>query len=183
MIVMRREVFPNFALEIVLVSVPLPGETPDEIEKAICQKIEAEVATIEGVKKMTSVATENNGFVILELNNNIENVQKVLHEVESNINQVEFPELAETPVVQQIMFRAPAISVGILAPRTDKTPTLEEQLELRAITEEVRRDLLDLKAVPPTSFARRLLAKFYQPKGNVISVSYTHLTLPTIYSV
>ena len=169
MIVMRREVFPNFALEIVLVSVPLPGETPDEIEKAICQKIEAEVATIEGVKKMTSVATENNGFVILELNNNIENVQKVLNEVESNINQVEFPELAETPVVQQIVFRAPAISVGILAPRTDKTPTLEEQLELRAITEEVRRDLLDLKAVPPTSFARRLLAKFYQPKGNVIS--------------
>ena len=31
MVVMRREVFPNFALEVVLVTVPLPGETPDEL--------------------------------------------------------------------------------------------------------------------------------------------------------
>ena len=30
MVVMRREVFPNFALEIVLVSVPFPGATPEE---------------------------------------------------------------------------------------------------------------------------------------------------------
>ena len=169
MVVMRREVFPNFALEIILVTVPLPGETPDEIEEAVCQKIEAEVATIEGVKKMTSVATENIGYVILELDNDINDVQKILNEVESNINQVDFPEMAETPIIQQIVFRAPAISVGILAPEFPGEPTLEQQLELRSVTEEVRRELLDLKAVPPSSLARRVLAPFYQPKGNVIS--------------
>ena len=169
MVVMRREVFPNFALEIVLVTVPLPGETPDEIEEAVCQKIEAEVATIEGVKKMTSVASENIGYVILELDNDIKDVQKILSEVESNINQVIFPELAETPVIQQIVFRAPAISVGILAPEFSGETTLEQQLELRSIAEEVRRELLDLKAVPPSSLARRALSGFYQPKGNVIS--------------
>ena len=102
MVIMRREVFPNFALEIVLITVPLPGETPDEIEKAICQKIEAEVATIEGVKKMSSVAAENVGYVILELDNDIESVQKILSEVESNINQVNFSEIAEEPIVQQL---------------------------------------------------------------------------------
>ena len=169
MVVMRREVFPNFALEIILVTVPLPGETPDEIEEAVCQKIESEVATIEGVKKMSSVAAENVGYVILELDNDIESVQNVLNEVEANIGQIVFPELAETPVVQQIVFRAPAISVGILAPEISGEPTLEQQHELRAIAEEVRRDLLDLKAVPPSSLARRALASFYQPKGNVIS--------------
>ena len=169
MVIMRREVFPNFALEVVLVTVPLPGETPDEIEEAICQKIEAEVATIEGIKKISSIAAENIGYVILELDNNVESVQKILSEVESNINQVNFSEIAEEPIVQQIIFRAPAISVGILAPERPGAPTLEEELELRAIAEEVRRELLDLKAVPPSSFARRALAKFYQPKGNVIS--------------
>ena len=35
MVIMRREVFPNFALEVVLVTVPLPGETPDEIEDCL----------------------------------------------------------------------------------------------------------------------------------------------------
>ncbi|MCP4099482.1 MAG: hypothetical protein GY748_24945, partial [Planctomycetaceae bacterium] len=32
MVVMRREVCPNFALEIVLVGVPFPGATPEETE-------------------------------------------------------------------------------------------------------------------------------------------------------
>ena len=49
-IVMRREVFPNFALEIVLISVPYPGATPDEVEEAICQKLEAAVYNLDGVK-------------------------------------------------------------------------------------------------------------------------------------
>ncbi len=51
MVVMRREVFPNFALEIVLVSVPFPGATPEETEIGICQKIESAVANLDGVKK------------------------------------------------------------------------------------------------------------------------------------
>ena len=46
-IVMRREVFPNFALEIVLISVPYPGATPDEVEEAICQKVEAVVYNLD----------------------------------------------------------------------------------------------------------------------------------------
>jgi multidrug efflux pump subunit AcrB len=169
MVVMRREVFPNFALEIILVAVPLPGATPDEIEASICQKIESEVASIDGVKKLTSVAAENVGYVVLELNGNVKDVQKVLDEVESAMQKVRLPELAEQAEIEQIVFRAPAISVGILAPESDREPTLAEQRKLRDIAEEIRRDLLDLTAVPPESFPRRMLASLFQPKGAVIS--------------
>ena len=37
---MRRESFPEFDLEIILVSVPYPGASPEEVEEGICQKIE-----------------------------------------------------------------------------------------------------------------------------------------------
>jgi multidrug efflux pump subunit AcrB len=37
---MRREVFPECDLEIVLVTVPYPGATPEEVEEGIYQKIE-----------------------------------------------------------------------------------------------------------------------------------------------
>ena len=37
---LRREVFPEFELEIVYVTVPYPGASPDEIEEGICQKME-----------------------------------------------------------------------------------------------------------------------------------------------
>ncbi|HAO72560.1 MAG TPA: hypothetical protein DCR06_08150, partial [Planctomycetaceae bacterium] len=36
---MRREVFPEFELEIILVNVPYPGATPEEVEEGICQKV------------------------------------------------------------------------------------------------------------------------------------------------
>ena len=87
-IVMRREVFPNFTLEIVLISVPYPGAAPEEVEEAICQKVEAAVYNLDGVKKVNSVANENLGFVILELKGNVKDVQPVLNDVRSAIDQI-----------------------------------------------------------------------------------------------
>lgn len=55
---MQREVFPAFKLEMVLVTVPYPGATPEEVETGICQKIEEAVQSIEGIKNQTSVANE-----------------------------------------------------------------------------------------------------------------------------
>ncbi len=170
MIVMRREVFPNFALEIVLVSVPFPGATPDETEEGICQKIESAVANLDGVKKMTSVAMENFGYVILELNNDVGDVQKTLNDVRSAIDQIStFPPNAEDPDVKQIVFRAPAISVGILAPKRERPPTLQEEMELRDLAEDVRSELLELRPVPPTGPFRRALRGLFQPKGPAVS--------------
>ncbi|MFT7631275.1 MAG: HAE1 family hydrophobic/amphiphilic exporter-1 [Mariniblastus sp.] len=170
MIVMRREVFPNFALEIVLVSVPFPGATPEETEDGICQKIESAVANLDGVKKMTSVAMESFGYVILELDGDVKDVQKVLNDVRSAIEQVSsFPPNAEDPDVKQIVFRAPAISVGILAPTRARPPTLQEEIELRELAEEIRSDLLEIRPVPPRSFPRRMFSSLFQPKGPAVS--------------
>ena len=43
---MRREVFPEFELDIVLVRVPYPGASPEEVEEGICLKIEEATAKI-----------------------------------------------------------------------------------------------------------------------------------------
>ena len=88
LLLMRREVFPEFELEIVLVSVPYPGASPEEIEEGICQKIEEQLTAIKGVKKMTAIAREGSGFIVLELMGNIKDVQKVLNEVKSEIDQI-----------------------------------------------------------------------------------------------
>ena len=64
---LRREVFPEFELEIVLVTVPYPGASPSEVEEGICLKVEEAVQAIEGIKKLTSVAQEGAGSVVLEL--------------------------------------------------------------------------------------------------------------------
>ena len=61
MVTMKREVFPSFVLEILLVQVPFPGATAAEVEDGICQKIESAISGAEGVKKMTAVAKEGFG--------------------------------------------------------------------------------------------------------------------------
>ena len=172
-IVMRREVFPNFALEIVLISVPYPGATPDEVEEAICQKVEAVVYNLDGVKKVNSVANENFGYVILELKSNVKDVQPVLNDVRSAIEQItNFPPSNESAEIKQIVFRAPAITLGIVGPEEtsdDPALQLENELQLRKLVEDVREDLLDLRAVKPKSSVRSPFAKLFQPAGTAIS--------------
>ena len=145
LIKMRREVFPQFDLEVVLVSVVYPGASPEEIEKGICQKIEEAVRAVDGIKKMTSVAKEGSGNVVLELRSDVEDVQKIVNEVRSEVDRIpSFPDLAEDIEVQQITMRWPAIKLGVLAP-AGQDPV--DDLQLRAMTEVVRDDLLQFSEV------------------------------------
>lgn len=154
---MRREVFPEFELEIVMVTVPYPGATPDDVESGICQKIEEAVRSIDGIKKVTSVAQEGAGYVIMELRSDVQDVQKILNEVDREVDRIpSFPELAEDPQVQQITFREAAIRVAVVGPELD---TAESELKLREIAEEVRDSILQL---PSVSSASILGARPYQ---------------------
>ncbi len=114
---MQREVFPKFELEIVMITVPYPGATPRDSEVAICQKIEESIRSIEGIKKVTSIAREGAGYVLAELRSDVRDVQKVMSEIDRQINLIpSFPEFAEDPEIQQITFRDAAIRVGIIGP-------------------------------------------------------------------
>ena len=149
MFLMRREMFPEFELEIILVSVPYPGASPAEVEDGICQKLEEAVRSIDGIKKQTAIAQEGAGFLVLELTTDGPSVQKTLNEVRSEIDRIRsFPDLSEDAQVKQITLRQTAIRVGVLGP--DELTSAAE-LNLRELTEQVRHDLLDLPAVSQAS--------------------------------
>ncbi|MEQ1907054.1 MAG: efflux RND transporter permease subunit, partial [Pirellulaceae bacterium] len=172
LIVMPREVFPKFELEILLVSVPFPGATPEEVEKSICQKIEAAVTNVDGIKKVSSVSQENFGYVIIELEGSVTDPKKVLDDVQSQIQQIStFPPRSERPEVKQIVFRAPAISVGLVGPERSGDPSerLNQEIAMRRLVEDVREELLDLPAVPPKSWIRAPFKGLFQPTGPAIS--------------
>lgn len=146
---MRREVFPQFELEVVLITVPYPGSTPRDVEEAICQKIEEAIRSIEGIKKVSSIAREGSGFVLAELRSDIDDVQKVMNEIDREVDRIpSFPDLAEDPQIQQITFRDAAIRLGIAGPNIR---TRESELRLREVAEQVRDDVLVLPAVSSAS--------------------------------
>lgn len=165
---LRREIFPEFDLEIVLVSVPYPGASPAEVEEGICQKIEEAVRSIAHIKKQTSVAQEGAGFVVIELEANVPDVQKTLSEIRSAVDRIpSFPKLAEDPETKQITLRQPAINVGIIGPEDRSS---EAELALRAMAEEVREDLLQLPPPPPENwFGAAIATVFPNPARAAIS--------------
>lgn len=138
---LRREEFPQFDLEIILVAVAYPGASPEEVETGICQKIEEAVRTVEGIRKITSVAMEGTGNVVIEVRADVPSVQNVLNEIQSEIERIpSFPDLAEEPDIRQVTFRSPAITVGVVAKQKLQTDALD--LELRDVAENVRDNLL-----------------------------------------
>lgn len=142
---LRREEFPEFELEIILVTVPYPGASPDEVESGICLKIEEAIRSINGIKKVTSVATEGTGTVVIEVRTDGPTVQKVLNDIEAEIDRIpSFPELAEEPEIRQLTLRDPAIMVGIVG---EESSAVDAELRLREMTELVRDDLLSIKEI------------------------------------
>ena len=142
---MRREIFPEFQLDVVLVTVPYPGASPDEVESGISSKIEEEIQSITGIKRITSIAREGAGYTLAELTNAAE-PDRVLSEIRSAVDRIgpQFPQNAERATVEQITFRQPAINVAIIGP-DDRSPAAERRL--REIAEDVRTRLLDLPTI------------------------------------
>ena len=142
---LRREEFPQFELELILIGVPYPGASPEEVESGICQKIEEAIRSVDGIKKVTSVAGEGAGNVVVEVKTDVPSVQKVLNEIQSEVDRIpSFPDLAEEPDIQQVTVRNPAITVGVICSESEAP---DAELQLRNITEKVREDLLLIKEV------------------------------------
>ena len=133
---LRREVFPDFSLDIILISVPYPGASPTEVEEGICQKIEEAVRSVTGIKKINSVAREGVGSVILELYSDVRDPQRVLNEVRAEVDRIpSFPLLAEDPEIKQITIRRAAITIGLIGPEGDD---LRSEIALRELAEQIR---------------------------------------------
>ena len=144
LVMLRREVFPAFQLELIFVSVPYPGASPDEVEDGIILKIEEAIRSIEGLKKITSIAREGNGTVTAEVEVGAD-VAKVLDEVRSAVDRIpSFPALAEDPEVKQAQFTEDVAEVAVLGKPED---TFRNRWELREVAERVRNELLLLPSV------------------------------------
>ncbi|HUP81003.1 MAG TPA: efflux RND transporter permease subunit, partial [Pirellula sp.] len=155
---LRRETFPEFQLDVILVSVPYPGATPDEVESGICQKIEESIQSLSGLKKVTSICREGGGFTLAQLDSKVAEPQRILSEIRSAVDRVSvfFPERSEKSTVEQITFRLPAIRVAILGP---ENRSINSERQLRAYTENIRERLLELPSVSQAQIAN---AKPYQ---------------------
>ena len=116
-----QEVFPEFSLDIILVSVPYPGATPDEIEESILLKIEEQVQSVDGIDEITSTAAEGLGTVALQLKLGAD-ASAVLDDVKAEVDRITtFPVDAERPEIRELTNRQSVIKLAIFGDVAERT--------------------------------------------------------------
>ena len=106
---MRRETFPQFSVDKILVTVAYPGADPEEVEEGIVLKVEEALEGVEGVKQYTTQSRENVGTTMVEVKEDYD-VDKVLDRVRSKVGAIStFPVDAEEPVITEITVKDPVM--------------------------------------------------------------------------
>ncbi len=95
----KRELFPDFELDQVNVTIEYPGASPEEVERGVLLAVEEAVEGLEGIKKITATASEGRGTVAVEILEG-ENIDRIARDIEGEIDRItSFPEDAEEPQV------------------------------------------------------------------------------------
>ena len=98
-VTIKKQIFPTFEINSVIVRVPYLGAAPQEVEEGILIKVEEAIKDIEGIKKITATATEGAGVVNIEVLDDYD-AQIVLDEVKVQVDAIpSFPENIEKPVI------------------------------------------------------------------------------------
>ena len=93
---MVRESYPEFSLDHIAIEVAYPGASPEDVERAICIPVEEALRGMEGVRKISSSANENNGTVWVGLLSSVNDPQTILNAVKDRVDQiVDWPTDAE----------------------------------------------------------------------------------------
>lgn len=100
---MNIERTPSLDFPYVTASFVYPGAEPAEIESQILKKAEDAMSEVSGLKKITSQAYENGGYVMAEFNLGV-NVNDKASEVKSKLDALssEFPDDMKQPVVEKL---------------------------------------------------------------------------------
>lgn len=130
----KQEVFPEFELDTVSVSIAYPGASPAEVEQGAVLAIEEAVRGLEGIKRVTSTASEGMASVNAELLTGADQ-DEVLNNVKSAVDRItSFPADSERPTISLLSRRRQVISLVVHGEQSETV--------LKQLADGIREDLL-----------------------------------------
>jgi len=147
-----RETFPQPGLSEVEVTVAYPGARPEDVETAICERIENALAAVSGIDTHSCEAREGLARAIVRMREGGE-YQPFVAEVKSEIEAIaDFPERAEPPRIKALGLTEFVASVAITGPQS--------RTGLKDLAEGIRARMLlrgDIPKVETRGFSTREL--------------------------
>ncbi len=133
-LVMTRELFPQWEMEMVAVGAVYPGASPLEVEKGVTIKIEEEIEDVDGIKKIESNILEGGTGIIVSFDSGYD-MNRALNDIKTEIDKIDtLPDEVEDMDIREVDPPYPVISVAIYG-------DLEEH-KLKDLAEEIEEDLI-----------------------------------------
>lgn len=113
-----KEANPDVAIPMMYVSMSLDGISPEDAERLLVRPMEHELRALEGIKKMTSTASEGHASVMLEFDAGFD-ADQALADVRVKVDaaRAKLPSEADEPTVNEINVALfPVLSVGLSGP-------------------------------------------------------------------
>ena len=134
-----QEVFPDYDLDIISITVPYPGASPEEVEKGIILAIEEKLRNYEFIERMQSVASEGRALITIDLTGSAD-ADNALQVVKNEVDRItSLPENAERPNVQLRVRQREVLRMALHGPLTEK--------EFYTTANFIKDELLDLKEI------------------------------------
>jgi multidrug efflux pump len=134
-----KEAQPDIPIPMILVQVTYPGISPEDSARLLVKPLEANLASVEGIKTMTARAYQNAAIIMLEFDVNFDK-RKALEDVRAQVDETRsrLPQAADPPTVQEFNVSLfPVITVALSGNVPERT------------LNKLARDLSDdIKAIP-----------------------------------
>ena len=142
---MHKEEFPNIEPGIVQIQIPYLGAAPEEVEQAVCIRVEEAIEGVDGMDRFASTSREGMCSVMVELLQNAD-ITTVLNEIKGKVDAIStFPAETEKPIVSSMQFRGQTISLAVHGNTDEGT--------LKLLAEEIRDDISALEGISQVSVA------------------------------
>ena len=133
---LEKEVFPGGEFNGASIHISWPGASPQEVEEQLVMRLEAAVADIDGLERITAVSREGGGSVYVRAINAVD-AQDFLQELKTRVDSVNnLPQSAYRPQVNQ--WKQNNEYFGIVVSGDI------DQRELGRLTDEIRKDVARL---------------------------------------
>ncbi|PLW93272.1 MAG: copper transporter [Marinilabiliales bacterium] len=111
-----KELFPEINIPTVMVQSLYPGNAPVDIENLITRQLEKEIESVKGIKKMTSLSSQDISNIFVEFQTNVD-IKTALQDVKDAVDKArsDLPtDLLDDPMVTDIDFSEfPVININL----------------------------------------------------------------------
>lgn len=137
---LQRETFPRIAPDQVKVTVAWPGSRPEEVEEAVCQRVEDAIDAVDNVAEVICEALEGVATVTAEKTTAVD-LERFTADITNAVDGIsDFPENVERPIVSQLGRTDFVASIALTGP--------DDRTHLKAYAEEIRDRMRQWGGIP-----------------------------------